>query len=870
MRKLPLGSRIRSGLGGLAALLLPAAALAGALPEVSRAPERSRDLVLELRLGEYTLHDSLLARREEGTVFYPLGALARHLELPIKVRAGEGKAEGWLPRSEREVALDVADGTVRVGEDRFRLGGEQFRVHPEDIYLAAETLVRILPVKLRLRSRKMRLELAPDGPLPVLERLRREQQWQEIRERPLEKGQAPLAEYGLRALSLPSWYLSLDHWQEGRAHRPSRTEGVFQAAGDVLYHQGSVYASTRDDRLLRLDMTLAKDFDRRWLTRYEGGRVWSPAADMLTENSWGTGIVVTNASDGEPASGFQDHTIEGNAPKGWSAELYRNGQLVDYIQSLENGRYRFTGVQVEAGENRFDVVLYGPRGQTRTEHHTVHTGPGMLPPGRIQYDAGWLRPGESLAGEENREIYGVDNGRGRIRVAGGVTSWLTAGVDLHVSQDPEAGQHPERAAGLDLAGSLGLTAWRMRHARDGEGGRAEQISLFRSLGSWSGRLAYITANGLDTEDLGEDLRRRVEARASGPVGDWFFLRGDYEEDTRRSGTGERRLRLYQTASLGGVRWGHRLTGEREGKRRDRLYGSLDASRFAHRRQFGMGLRYRVRPETRLEQLRASWNQRLNGAVTTRLEGRKGLAEGYYDSVSAGVAGRFRRLRLGVDGTLREQGEWYVTVGLELGGVPVPQEGGYRIRGDAEDNIRSGGVAVRVLEERDGEAVPREGAAVRAAGREAATGPDGIALLTGLDPRQRHDVRLDMGSIENPFVRRIGEERSIRPRPGVVQGLEYRVGLTGEVEGTLKREQGGDKAPVPGVRVVARDAEGNRAATARTAFDGLFILDRLLPGTYTIAVHPDDAERLGVPVAATKRQVRLPAGGEIVNGVDILF
>ena len=832
-------------------------------------PDAREELVLQLVVGRRVLDDALLAIREGDAVFYPLGYLGERLGVALEVDTEAGRVSGWIAEPEQIVEFDAATGAGRLGEEALQFSEGRYLWEREDLYFDAAALAALLPLEITYRPRDQKAELVPTGPLPIFQRWEREARWDGLREAPHRRAVQPLDPLPYRGWSRPGWAVAVDHRHPSREDLPARTDGELRMAGDVLYHEGRLYASTVDDELRRADLTLARDYRHRWLTRHELGHVAAPSAPMVTRHRSGLGGAVTNAPYGRPAAGLDGFVVEGDAPDGWSAELYRNGELVDYIVEITDGRYRFDDVPVAAGENRYDIMLYGPRGQVRTERRTAYAGPGMVPPGEIRYDLRWYEPSNSLVGDY-RSVLDVEDGqRLQARFNAGLHQRLTAGVDLH--QSDGVADHPDRAAGVDLTGTVGLTWWQLRRAVDmEEEGAATRMELLRPIHRWTARAMVTEVEELATEDLGVDLDRRTEWSLSGPVFHWFRWRSDYRRDDLVDARVNHRLRLYQTGRIGGVRLGHRwerVWGDTGfGHRTD---GSLDAGIHGPRDRYGFGLRYTAAPEREVELVRASWNRLLNSRLATRVEARAGLSERIPDALGAGLTASYRRVRFGLGGTVEEDGEWLVTAGLETGGLPDPFGGGWRLTGDGRRHLGDGAAAVRVMLMDGEDEVPLEGVDVRAGGRVGQTGEDGVALLSGLDPYRRHDVLLELGVIEDPFIRQVSDEVSIEPRPGAVQAVEYRLALTGEIEGTVWRVVDGRREPVPAVRVVALNGDGVAAVTT-TAYDGFYILDRLLPGEYTVALHEEDARRLGVEPRAGGMAVRIERGGDILYGTDILL
>lgn len=855
----------------MVALVWSPEAMTAALPLDDYDPGARREVILELALGRHVLDDAMLAIREGDVLYVPVGYIARRLELGVRVEPESDRdtIEGWLGTEDETISFDGGTGEGRRAGEPFRLDTSMYLREAEDIYVAAEELDVILPVRSgTFDAREQRVTLEARGELPLLERLKRQARWDELRDGPDREPANPLEPLPYRLWTPPSWAVALEQRLYSRDEWPSRLEGEYRAAGDWLHHEGRLYATTRDDTLERLDVTMARDYTNPWLRRYAVGQITNRESSLLTRHQTGLGVKVTNTPPGQRGSGLANQVVEGNAPEGWSAELYRNGELIDYIESIEGSRYRFDGVPVDAGENRYDILLYGPRGQVRSEQRTFHAGAGILPPGEVYYDVSHMQPRRSLVGEYEQFVGDTDSGRSRGRLRAGLTRYLSGGLELHQSRDATA--HPDRSYATELTGSLGLTWWRLRRVEADDGGLANSLELQRPLGSWNTRLQHADVEDLDSEELGTGLDSRSEFVLSGPVLDWFRWRSDYREEWYAEGGSDQRLRLSQTTRLAGMRLGHRYERNWGEFRSTRARGTLDVSRHGARDRFGFGLLYTVEPDSRLDSARASWNRFHGKRLRTRLELRAGLSERFRHAVRAGFGYTLRYLQTGLSATYEEDGEWSVMAGLEFGGIPDPHTGDWSFSGNGRRYIDDGTAAVQVVRREGEEVIPQEGVTVNGGSRRATTNESGVAMVNGLTPYERHDIELDLGGIENPFIRRLGRDVSMEARPGAVQPIRYELAHTGEIEGTVRRRADGERVPVPGVRIQALDSAGEVVAETSTAYDGLYILDRLLPGAYTVRLHPDDARYLGVDAEATAVETELEWGGEIVYEMDILL
>jgi outer membrane usher protein FimD/PapC len=124
-----------------------------------------------------------------------------------------------------------------------------------------------------------------------------------------------------------------------------------------------------------------------------------------------------------------------------------------------------------------------------------------------------------------------------------------------------------------------------------------------------------------------------------------------------------------------------------------------------------------------------------------------------------------------------------------------------------------------------------------------TDQTGSTLITGLEPYRETPVAIDVESLEDPFWKPADQKIAVLPRPGSVVQLSFPVYETGAIDGTVEIDRGGQRVPLPGVRVQAFDANGKVAAETISGYDGFFFLEAVRLGRYVLRVDPDQLVRL---------------------------
>jgi len=157
------------------------------------------------------------------------------------------------------------------------------------------------------------------------------------------------------------------------------------------------------------------------------------------------------------------------------------------------------------------------------------------------------------------------------------------------------------------------------------------------------------------------------------------------------------------------------------------------------------------------------------------------------------------------------------------------------------------------------------------GRQGAlTGDNGYALVSGLQPYVPTDVEVDLDTLEDPFWIPSTEGVAIRPRPGHYDQMEIPIVTGGEIDGTVfLTDKNGVSEPLANVTLEIVDHEGNLIKTIRSEYDGFYLFDKVLPGTYTLRVSPEDEEHASL-AAGLDIPITIGNDGTIVSGTDIIL
>jgi len=119
---------------------------------------------------------------------------------------------------------------------------------------------------------------------------------------------------------------------------------------------------------------------------------------------------------------------------------------------------------------------------------------------------------------------------------------------------------------------------------------------------------------------------------------------------------------------------------------------------------------------------------------------------------------------------------------------------------------------------------------------------GILYQHSIPADIRAKVVVNSATLPDPMMQPEGEGFTFIPRAGHTTRLDLPVIQTGDVNGTVYLDGPSGARPFPGVTVELVGADGQVAASARSAYDGYYELQNFRPGAYTLRIGAEDIAR----------------------------
>ncbi|RJF93746.1 carboxypeptidase regulatory-like domain-containing protein [Sphingomonas cavernae] len=850
-----------------AALLTPSA-----YAQAAWAPNDDDALLLDLRLGRLSLGDGVRGYRTPEGVCVDLADVILALDLPMRLDKPARRASGWAFDERNQITVDRAQNSVQIGANVEKLDEAAIRDVPDGWCIAVKPLSRWIGVEFIPDLGNALLLVKSTARLPVeLAAERRARAAAIPPQRGFDLKAMPKADAPFRLWRTPS----VDVVATLAAIEDKRTGSRFDATYE-LYVAGEVGKASFDARLasdqngvpanLRL-RAYRTDPDGGLLgalgaTHFALGDVAGLSTPLVAQSAVGRGAVVTNRPIDRPDS-FDRTDFHGELPMGWDAELYRNGQLLAFANDRADGRYAFLSVPLLYGQNRFEVVLYGPQGQVRREERLVAVGVDSIPPRETWYWAGINEANTDLIMLKDYRDPRNRGWRGSVGLERGIDTYTSTGAQLH-SLVLEDVRHNYAEAFVRRA--IGPALVEVSGAYEDTGGYALRAQMLGQFGR-----SYLTVESVLAHDYRSD---RIEPGVTG----WHGIALDHSLNVGRTilpvhleARYETRARSIDTLELAARASanvsGLVLTGQLD-YRADMVPtgpdppARIEASLLANAR---LG-RVRLRGETRFRLSRGA------GLETATVVGEWAAGEradwraelGYdrsYDRARLGFGYSRRFDRFAVTASVEGASDGSVAAGFNLAFAFGPDPRGRGIRMSATKLASHGQVFARVWRDSNNDGVrqrsePLEREVQLAAGQiavERLTDSQGSTVIDGLVPFRPVLIGIDAASLPDPLVQPASPGVVVTPRPGIAIAIELPLSSAGEIHGTLVRGGGG---AIEGVDLELVDDEGRVLRVTRTEFDGYFLFEGVPYGRYAIRI---------AQISADAARLRAALGLSVVVG-----
>lgn len=815
-------------------------------------PNEDDALLFDVRVSSFRVGNGVRGYQTDNGICVDLGDVVMAFDLPVRIDKKSRRATGWLFEESRTITIDREANTVQIMNKPAALTANDIRDVPEGWCVDIRSLSKWLNVEVKPDLSNALLIVTADRKLP----------FELAEERKQRAGKArPAAQFDLS--SLPQAKDPYRFWRTPSVDVVASVNGRKESAGGFqmdrryeIYASGEIATASFDARLSSDNRGIPETLRLRAYrtdpqgqllgplkaTHFGVGDVSTVATPLVVQNTAGRGAFITNRPVGRPDS-FDRTNFRGELPDGWDAELYRNDQLIGYVQSRGDGRYEFLDVPLQYGQNRFEVILYGPQGQVRRDLQMIPVGPDSIPPRETYYWAAIQDAGRDLIDLGSLDQQQFTGWRGGFGIERGLDPRTSIGAALFTAQ--YAGRRDYYFEG-SVRRAVGPALIEVAAAGNARGGYAMRAQALGQLGQ---TLISAESVWLSTEFRSErydpDLRssHSLSIDHSFKIGNKHIplnLQGSYKQrvngDSTLEGIARLSFNIKQITATTEIIWEQNKSafGSDPPARLDgllRLNGRIGGLRLRGEAKFGLSGNAGFRESKLTGEWRAGEKADWRAELGYEATGKRGLA-------GFGYTRRFEKFAL--TGQLRAATDGAVSGGFSLAFSLGPDPRGGGLRFSSEKLASSGQAYATVFQDENADGIRQPNEVVEKAveltaglsGRGAPTNEKGQTFIGGLTPYVPVLIGIDASSLPDPFVQPATSGVVITPRPGVPVVIELPLVSAGEISGALLREGG---RTLNGVDIELIDKGGRVVKVTRSEYDGFFLFESVPYGKYRLRI-----------------------------------
>ena len=488
-------------------------------------------LILELYVNENLRNYGFVGYLPQGIplneALFPVQSLSKALSFSIKANPMLGVVQGWFYEERNVFYLDLNRNTVLVNGKERALPRGVAEAHFDDIYIKASFLEEWFGFDIRPDLSTLKMFITNDGSFPFEEDIARKEKGQSLSLKAGGKGKT----YDTETLLPYQWIVPPSFvWQQTVQARhteqetSANTSFSLQSYGDILKTESRfVLSGTMGTGSNETKISTAQGlFQRRdpaksmfgplKAGRIAVGDVTYPDVPLITGRKRGRGVMISSDPNLRLSRsyGAETYNLDGDAPVGWDVELYRNGYFVAFQSVGVNGRYNFEDVELVRGFNLFQIILYGPEGQKRTQTQRVVRGQEMLQKGEVNYDFAAGQPeADFLTIAEKARTNSTYGASGYI--AYGIKNYLTLGASLFTGSEDSSDSRDNRLSAGNFSAVVALLGMKLQGALmlADENRKAAEFQAISQVAGANISASHTRHDGFNEDD--RDLVSRSEA-----------------------------------------------------------------------------------------------------------------------------------------------------------------------------------------------------------------------------------------------------------------------------------------------------------------------------------------------------------------------
>lgn len=822
-------------------------------------------VILSVKLKKYFLTDSLVAYLDGRDVFVPLGEFFQTLLFPIDVNDDENMANGFFLSKERKFELDLSKKYVMSDNKRFTISDNDVKNIDGVLYVRHSELSKWFPLDIKFRLNDLMLDVESAELMPIEIQKDREQRrkFVDIDKKKVRKTDRDVIEIK-DEFSVPSFDLSLSQSFNKTGENSTSSTNYYLNVSNIIFGYDTswyLYGSDSDNAKLRVKAQKYQPFNSdAFLKDVEFGDVNSSYIPLISNSSMGRGIYFSSLTDSR-VSGSRTVNISGFLADGYEVELYKDGHIIDFITSSQNGMYEFRDVPVVVGLNVFTIKFISPYGEQREEEKRIYVSASLVGSGEFELTGSLTQDSNVLfdLDDENKDASNNDvklNLEGIYGISSSVALSLGFSRQNEVVDKDVIGNYISAGLHFGLPFGSVSTYWaeNMDNAKN-----AYSFSMTNQIWGWTVFSKYDEYNGIHSAPSyfsGEYADDMMEFRLNGRFGIPYigsvptYLRyrkySLYDDEVFET--------LYADEKV--LRFSYPLKKLNLGLEYNStsLFNGSEISDVSLKGIYKVGI-----ANLKTEYIYNTKPNKSSSMFSLRSDFKADKYLSYYtewqhsylsdvDNLLFGISKKtdIGSFSLGV--SFASSSDRAILLSYNIGLLANQKSLGYYP--DGYNNITStGAMKLRTFLDRnannlfdDGDEL-LENVRVQASssnGGKQFTDANGELLVSGMPSADLTTVKVNTDKLDDISFVPVMEEFAIIPRNGYCQNIDIPIIQVSEVEGVVLEEKRKKLLPMKGIVIKIVDEDGVEVKRAVSESDGSFIISRLAYGKYRVVV---DGEQL---------------------------
>ncbi len=793
------------------------------------------------------------------TVYLPIIEIFRLLGANTEYLVKEKKLTGYIANRSDRFELDFHTYTSKINGKKLPIPENGVIRTENEVYLRIDLFEPMLHLPMKFIFSYLQVTLPLDKSFPAFQKMKRNLEHKRLKKEKLVLKNIRKMPQSREFIGggVADWSLSANP-VGGAGQFFSLGLGGMLLGGDVtIFGSGNSTTGIDPDHLI---YRWHYFFDARsWITQAEIGNVFAGGPFGRTLR----GGMITNRPQNQRKF-YRTTDVTGFVGEGWEVELYVDQKLTDYVQTGVDGRYDFK-INVDYGASIIELKMYGPNGEVQKKEQYIRVPYNLIPKNTVEY---------SLAlGDVPTDSLWTKYVQPSLYV--GALDKLTIGASIDV---PVAEQVPEQ---VSYAGQA----------------TAQISSNFILGGTWSPQyISHVDLNfslpsfvHLDASFSrwhANKLRNPAQQEygavfsAALPIhfAQRFFSFRYYLTWDKFSATSLINQQFGLSATIGSFSFNYL------GKHRIVRHGLATSQSISSEIFTTLPIHRRFRPQVRavynhtdnqLERIAVHMNRRifrqgqLSGSIEYDAVGRNTMVRVAFDLFTDFAAFSTRAAYTKSSTNITQ---------VQHGSIIYDQEA-RKFLFDRYNALGAGTALIQPFMDenfngrRDNSERTLEG--IRASilgGRERRRGESRLYYYEGLNPYDEYTLRIDPVSIDDPTLKPVWENYSVRLNPNMVTTITVPIVYGGEAEGIIRRRTKNGNIGQGGIKIQFLNLSREMVTEVTSFSNGEFFYLGLLPGRYRATIDPGQLAQYGYisePAVLEFEMESVENGGSIDN-LDFLL